>query len=71
MKHTKGDKMIMITIDRILKMYETEIKMLDLQIEQCRSSNDMERYYELSMKFEELNKLFNKTIKIINEEAAR
>ena len=52
-------------------MYETEIKMLDLQIEQCRSSNDMERYYELSMKFEELNKLFNKTIKIINEEAAR
>ena len=61
----------MIMIDRILKMYETEIKMLDLQMEQCRHCNDMKRYYELSMKFEELNKLFNNTLKIINEESAK
>lgn len=61
----------MITIDRILKMYETEIKMLDLHMEQCRNFNDMKRYYELSMKFDELTSLFNKTLKIINEESAR
>ena len=70
MKHTKGDKK-MIMIDRILKMYETEIKMLDLQLEQYRHCNDMKRYNEVSMKFEELNKLFNNTIKIINEESAK
>ena len=69
MKHTKGIKMIMI--DRILKMYETEIKMLDLQMEQCRNCNDMKRYYELSMKFKELTMLFNKTVAIINEESAK
>ena len=61
----------MIMIDRILKMYETEIKMLDLQLEQYRHCNDMKRYNEVSMKFEELNKLFNNTIKIINEESAK
>ena len=61
----------MITIDRILKMYETEIKMLNLQMEQCRKFNDMKSYYELSMKFKELTMLFNKTVAIINEEAAR
>lgn len=58
-------------IDRILKMYEAEIKMLDLQMQQCRNCNDMKRYYELSMKFDELNMLFNRTIKIINEESAK
>ena len=61
----------MITIDRILKMYETEIKMLNLQMEQCRKFNDMKSYYELSMKFKELTVLFNKTVAIINEEAAK
>lgn len=58
-------------IDMILKMYETEIKMLDLQMEQCRNCNDMKGYYELSMKFKELTVLFNKTLKIINEESAK
>ena len=58
-------------IDKILKMYETEIKMLGLQMEQCRNCNDMKRYYELSMKFNELNRLFNRTLKIINEESAK
>ena len=52
-------------------MYETEIKMLELQMEQHRHCNDMKRYNEVSMKFEELNKLFNNTIKIINEESAK
>lgn len=61
----------MITIDRILKMYEAEIKMLDLQMEQCRNCNDMKRYYELSMKFNELTVLFNRTLRIINEESAK
>ena len=61
----------MITIDRILKMYETEIKMLNLQMEQCRKFNDMKSYYELSMKFKELTVLFNKTVAIINEESAK
>ena len=58
-------------IDRILDMYETEIKTLDLQMEQCRNCNDMKRYYELSMKFDELVMLFNNTIKIINKESAK
>ena len=62
---------MIITIDRILKMYETEIKMLDLQMEQCRNCNDMKRYHELSMKFNELTRLFNRTIAIINEESAK
>ena len=70
MKHTKGDKK-MIMIDRILKMYETEIKTLDLQMDQCRNCDDMKRYYELSMKFDELAMLFNRTLKIINEESAK
>lgn len=61
----------MLAIDRILKMYETEIKMLDLHMEQCRGCNDMKRYYELSIKFDELVMLFNRTLKIINEEDAR
>ena len=58
-------------IDKILKMYETEIKTLDLQMEQSRNCNDMKRYYELSMKFDELVMLFNRTLKIINEEATK
>lgn len=58
-------------VDKILKMYETEIKMFDLQMEQSRNCNDMKRYYELSMKFDELTMLFNRTLKIINEECAR
>ena len=58
-------------IDKILKMYESEIKTLDLQMGQCRDCNDMKRYYELSMKFDELAMLFNNTIKIINEESAK
>lgn len=58
-------------IDKILKMYETEIKTLNLQMEQSRNCNDMKRYYELSMKFEELTMLFNKTLAIINEESAK
>ena len=52
-------------------MYETEIKMFYLQMGQCRSINDMKRYYELSMKLDELVILFNRTLKIINEEAAK
>ena len=58
-------------IDKILKMYETEIKTLDLQMDQCRNCDDMKRYYELSMKFDELAMLFNRTLKIINEESAK
>ena len=58
-------------IDKILKMYETEIKTLDLQMERCRNCNDMKRYYELSMKFDELTMLFNRTLKIINEESSK
>ena len=58
-------------IDKILKMYESEIKTLDIQMGQCRDSNDMKRYYELSMRFEELTMLFNNTLKIINEESAK
>ena len=58
-------------IDRILEMYENEIITLDHQIEQSRNCNDMKRYYELSMKFDELTMLFNKTLKIINEECAK
>lgn len=58
-------------IDRILEMYENEIITLDHQIEQSRNCNDMKRYYELSMKFDELTMLFNRTLKIINEEDAR
>ena len=58
-------------IDKILKMYETEIKMLYLHMDQCRNCNDMKRYYELSMKFDELAMLFNRTVKIINEESAK
>ena len=54
-------------INKILKMYEDEIKMLDFQMRQCRNCNDMKRYYELSIKFDELVMLFNNTIKIINE----
>ena len=61
----------MIMIDRILKMYEAEIKMLGIQMQQCRNCNDMKRYYELSMKFDELNMLFHRTLKIINEESAK
>ena len=63
--------MIMIMIDKILKMYETEIKMLNLQLDQCRNCNDMKKYYELSMKFNELTRIFNRTIAIINEESAK
>ena len=58
-------------IDKILKMYEDEIKMLDFQMRQCRDCNDMKRYYELSIKFDELVMLFNNTIKIINEGSAK
>ena len=58
-------------IDKILKMYESEIKMLDLQMGQCRDCNDMKRYYELSMKFDELITLFNRTLRIINEDSAK
>ena len=58
-------------IDKILKMYEDEIKMLDFQMRQCRNCNDMKRYYELSIKFDELVMLFNNTIKIINEGSAK
>ena len=58
-------------IDKILKMYEDEIKMLGFQMRQCRNCNDMKRYYELSMKFDELTMLFNRTFKIINEESAK
>ena len=58
-------------IDKILEMYESEIKMLDLQMRQCRNCNDMKRYYELSMKFDELTMLFNRTLNIINEESAK
>ena len=58
-------------INKILDMYETEIKTLDLQMRQCRNCNDMKGYYELSMKFDELVMLFNNTIKIINEDSAR
>ena len=58
-------------INKILDMYEAEIKMLDLQMMQCRNCNDMKRYYELSMKFDELTMLFNRTLKIINEESAK
>ena len=58
-------------IDRILEMYENEIITLDHQIEQSRNCNDMKRYYELSMKFDELTVLFNRTLKIINEESAK
>ena len=58
-------------IDKILKMYESEIKTLDLQMGQCRDCNDMKRYYDLSMKFDELVMLFNRTLKIINEESAK
>lgn len=58
-------------IDRILEMYENEIITLDHQIEQSRNCNDMKRYYELSMKFDELTMLFNRTLKIINEESAK
>ena len=58
-------------VDRILEMYEAEIKMLDLQMEQSKNCNDMKRYYELSMKFDELTMLFNRTLKIINEESAK
>ena len=64
----KGDKKM---VDKILKMYESEIKTLNLQMEQCRNCNDMKRYYELSMKFKELTILFNRTIKIINEGSAK
>ena len=67
MKHLKEIKMI----DKILKMYEDEIKMLDFQMRQCRNCNDMKRYYELSIKFDELVMLFNNTIKIINEGSAK
>ena len=67
MKHLKDIKMI----NKILDMYETEIKTLDFQMRQCRNCNDMKRYYELSMKFDELVMLFNKTIAIINEECAK
>ena len=58
-------------IDKILKMSEDEIKMLDFQMRQCRNCNDMKRYYELSIKFDELVMLFNNTIKIINEGSAK
>ena len=58
-------------IDKILKMYRTEIEMLSLQMEQCRNCNDMKRYYELSIKFEEIIMLFTNTIKIINEESTK
>ena len=58
-------------IDRILKMYVSEIKTLDIQMEQCRDCNDMKGYYELSMKFDELVMLFNRTFEIINEESAK
>ena len=67
MKHLREVKMI----DKILKMYEDEIKMLDFQMRQCRNCNDMKRYYELSIKFDELVMLFNNTIKIINEGSAK
>lgn len=58
-------------IDKILEMYETEMESLASQMRVVRNSNNTSRYYELSMKFEELNKLFNRTIAIINEECAR
>lgn len=58
-------------VDKILKMYEDEMKTVTLQMEHSRNGNDMKGYYELSMKFDELSMLFNKTIKIINEECAK
>ena len=58
-------------VDKILKMYEAEIKAFSIQMGQCRDCNDMKRYYELSMKFDELTMLFNRTFKIINEESAK
>ena len=58
-------------IDKILEMYEREMKILGSQMEAARRSHNTSRYYELSMKWDELSKLFNRTIAIINEGCAK
>lgn len=54
-------------VDKILAMYDEEIKVLETQMHEARSNKDMSRYVVLSGKCEELYKLFNETLKIINE----
>ena len=61
-------------IDRILKMYADEMDFLASMMQERRKNSDIESTYEyviLSAKWRELNELFNKTIAIINEEAAK
>ena len=54
-------------VDKILAMYDEEIKVLETQMHDARNNKDMSRYAVLSVKWEELYKLFNETLKIINE----
>ena len=53
-------------IDTILAMYEAEMKILASQMGAARKNKDMYEYGVLSAKWDELCRLFNNTIKIIN-----
>ena len=58
-------------IDRILKMYVKEMEELDSKMEAVRYSKNTSGYYELFVKRDEVSRLFNRTIAIINEESAK
>ena len=58
-------------IDRILKMYVKEMEELDSKMEAVRHSKNTSEYYELFVKRDEVSRLFNRTIAIINEESAK
>lgn len=51
-------------IDKILEMYDAEIKDLEIQMREARGDKNMRRYEVLSAKWEELFKLFNETLKL-------
>nr|DAH52652.1 MAG TPA: hypothetical protein [Caudoviricetes sp.] len=53
-------------IDKILEMYEREMKILASQMETARKNKNMYEYNILSANWDEFSKLFNNTIKIIN-----
>lgn len=54
-------------VDKILDMYVEEIKDFEIQMHEARYNNDISRYTVLSAKWEELYKLFNETLKIVND----
>ena len=52
-------------------MYLKEMEELDSKMEAVLHSKNTSEYYGLSVKRDEVSRLFNRTIAIINEESAK